>query len=204
MTFRRPARTIGFVRRKTQVLVVVAVLLLGAAGGALASGSPVKARFTNYGFSLRYPGAWTRVNWCWVGIHVMPIAVLTSAQQAPTCTPPVVGVGASFPPDEALGVGEMSLYLSESSYPRPPGSKPSWNARIGGRPTRLSPPVYGDKTDTAVTCPADARREFRYAAVEEPHGAGAVINVEAMMCGQGLASENAQFRQVLSSIRFTR
>ena len=188
-------------RRKAQLLVVV-VLLAGTASAALASGSPVKARFTNYGFSVRYPSSLTRTNWCWTGMHVFPIAVLTDAAP-PVCDPNANPM--TWPPAQPLGAGQMSVFFSLVA---PPGVRANlgghWNARIGGRRARVSRPAYGDTYDLAVTCPAGAQREFRDAGILRPHTSKELIEVLAVMCGPNLASADATFGRVLHSIRFTR
>ncbi|HLX33548.1 MAG TPA: hypothetical protein VKR79_12415 [Gaiellaceae bacterium] len=185
--------------RKVLVLVV-ATALLSTAGAALASGSSVKERFTPYGFSLRVPQTWLRVNWCWLGVNELPIAVLTSAQQPPICSQPVVGVPSSFPPAEALGANDMSVFVSLQAILAPPGTKGRWNARVDGRPAFTFHTV-GDTYATEVTCPAGVQREYRYAGVRQP--GNALIKIEALMCGPDLRGEAATFRRVLYSLRFT-
>jgi hypothetical protein len=67
------------------------------------------------------------------------------------------------------------------------------NARIGGKPARLTKPMYGRES----YCPVGAKGEFR-AVYVGGYELGAVI------CGPDLATGDAAVRDVFASIRFSR
>jgi hypothetical protein len=183
------------------VLVVSAALVGSVAAAALASGLATKARFTRYGFSLLYPQSWTQVDHhCAQGLHVMPIAALTTARPAPTCTETVLaGGGMSYPPAVQLGKKGVAVLLAlEATL----GAKLTWKTHVGGKPANIARPVYGREDAAAVTCPAGVRREYRGVYIRRP--GNAMIAIATVICGPNLAAGNAVFRRVLSSIRFSR
>ena len=193
--------------RGHRLLVASAVVALAGlvAGVALAAGSPsgfVKVSFPRFRVSLRHPAAWATLKWCWTGAQETPVALLTPAQPPPRCTKPVVGVASSFPPAEQLGAGDVVIAISDLGLF--PGAKDTWNARIGGQAADIGPPAYGDKYDTAVTCPAGVRREYRSAGVRWARAQNALLKAEAVICGPDLAAGNATFLRVLHSVRFAR
>lgn len=151
------------------------------------------------GVSVRTPSSWARVDWCWTGPHLTPIALLTTAHPAPECTKP--GRSFFFPPAEHLGMGAVSVELA-TQWIRP-GAKPTWNASVGGQPAIISPPVYGAAAHAAVTCPTGMRREFRSVAVKPPAQDG-LFTVDAVICGPHLAAGNAAVDRIIASISFRR
>lgn len=192
-------------------MLVASVIVAGLAlGVTLASGSAgggfAKARFPEYGFSLRYPRGWARLSWCpSLTLHAFPIAVLTTAQPPPSCTEAAPGVAVSFPPPEALGMNGVSLELAVVvSPPSPPSAKtkPKWNARIVGRPAWVERPVYGRQDDSAITCPAGVRREYRAVGVRSSRDG--TLWLDSVICGPNLAVREKALRRILASLRFTR
>jgi len=83
----------------------------------------------------------------------------------------------------------------------PPGTEPTWNARIGGESTNVSRPVYGRRYHGAVTCPTGVRREFRSVAIKSA-AQDWLFTVNAVICGPHLAAGNAAVNDVIASIRF--
>jgi hypothetical protein len=166
----------------------------GPTGGPL-TGHLATARYSQWGFSLRYPSAWTRVDWCWAGASITsPIGLLTNAEPAPTCPGPTVQGGVSFPPPEHLGSNVVSVFLANGGVL--PGEKLRWNARVGGKPAHVARPYY---SPSMITCPAGVRREYRVVNI-----AAALGMVGATICGPNIAAGNAAFDRILASIRFKR
>lgn len=158
--------------------------------------------FPRYGVSVRYPPAWAAEKWCWTGVHELPIVILTASSPGPKCAKPQVGVGASFPPPQQLSTNDVTVAVSQlGSFAV---KKPKWKMRIAGQPANMLPPAYGDRYDTAVACPAGARREYRLADIRWPHALNTSLEVEGVICGPDLAAGAATFGKVLNSIRFTR
>jgi hypothetical protein len=170
----------------------------GPTGGPL-TGHFATARYAQWGFSLRYPRTWTRVDWCWAGASITsPIGLLTNAEPAPTCPGPTVQGGSSFPPPEQLGSNVVSVFLANGGVL--PGEKLRWNARVGGKPAHVARPYYrANVSPSMVTCPAGVRREYRIVNI-----AAALGVVGATICGPNLAAGNAAVDRILASIRFKR
>lgn len=180
-------------------IVLAAALVVGA--GAAAGGGLAAAGHSRFGVSFRTPRGWARVDWCWNGANFEPIALLTTAKPAPTCSKPALGVSASWPPPLRLGVNGAGIVLTiEAVFP---GAKERWNARVAGRPARVARPVYGRRYDMPLACPAGVRREFRAVAVQPRGAMNETLRVEAVLCGPDLAAGQASFRRVLRSVRFT-
>jgi len=193
------------------VITLVAVLLAGlAAGLTLALRSPggptggpltgplATARYSQYGFSLRYPSAWTRVNWSCVSfVGPDAIAVLTNAQPAPKCPGPAVQGGVSFPPHQLLGPNVVSISLTNgTALP----VKLSWNGRIDGRPANFaSPAAARDGLSSLVVCGGGNASEYRDLLIDAPH---ALLGIHATICGPDLVAGNAAVRRILASLRF--
>lgn len=180
----------------------VAVLAGPLAPAAPAGGGYVRASFSPWGVSVRYPGAWTRKAWCWTGVNVMPIAVLTTAPRAPRCRSPKTGVGASFPPRQRLPRSGVSVFLATTAIF--PDTKPGWNTRIDGQPADVSRPSYGKGHGPTVSCPAGVRGEYRSASIRWPGAASTALAVAGFICGPRLAAGETAFRRVLHSVRFKR
>jgi hypothetical protein len=159
----------------------------------------IPARFGS-GLSLRYPATWTRVDWCKEGLHFFPIALLTSAHDAPSCDRKTLDV--TWPPTAHLARNGVAVALGAIAPPGMVLSKPRSNARIGGRRAFLRKPVYGSEYDGALTCPTGVRREFRDASIFHPYGSGEFIEVAAVICGPHLAAGEATVRHLLGTVRF--
>ncbi len=62
--------------------------------------------------------------------------------------------------------------------------------------------MYGRASDTAQTCPAGVKPEYRGAAILPPGATFGYVDVEAVICGPDLAAGEATVRDVLASVRF--
>lgn len=167
-----------------------------AALGGLVVGS-ASAGHPSYGVSFRTPHGWTRVNWCWTGVNVEPIALLTTARPAPRCTKPTAGVGVSFPPVERLGRNGVGVALAlEAIFP---GEQTRWNTRVDGRPAYVS--VSHRRADAA--CGAGIRADVRHVGFRRPRFQNTMFTAVAVICGPDLAAGETAFRRILRSVRFT-
>jgi len=154
------------------------------------------ARFSQYGLSLRYPKAWTRVGWsCEVFVGPTAIAVLTNAQPAPKCPGPLFQGGSSFPPRQKLGPNVVSISLTNgTALP----VKPHWNGHIKGWPAVIARPV--GHADWWFTCPAGDPAESRSFLIGSPGLLGVTVGI----CGPDLGAGNRAVNRLLTSLRFTR
>ncbi len=191
-------------KRLALCAAVLVVALASAAALALRSSGSVggrllTARFPAYGLSLRYPAAWTRADWCQTGLHVIPIALLTTTHPGPKCDPKAADV--VWPPEARLAAHGVAIALSADAIFT--GSKITWNTRIGGRLAYLAKPAYGRKYDTALACPAGTRREYRSALIRRPAAMNEMFAVAAVICGPDLGAGDATLRHLLASIRLS-
>jgi hypothetical protein len=194
--------------KRRRVFVPLAVLVLvglaaglalvlrpsgGPTGGPL-SGPLATARFSQYGFSVRYPRAWTRVDWsCEVFVGPTAIAVLTNAQPAPKCPGPLFQGGGSFPPRQQLGPNVVSISLTNgTALP----VKPHWNGHIKGWPAVIAPPVL--HTGWWFSCPGGVPAEYRTLLI----GGGGLLGITAGICGPDLAAGNRAVNRIVASLRF--
>lgn len=196
--------------RQRRVLIPVAVVALvglaagltlalrpsgGPTGGPL-SGPLATARFSQYGFSVRYPRTWTRVGWsCQVFVGPDAIAVLTNNRPAPKCPGPVVQGGVSFPPHQQLGPNVVSISLTNGTAMP---VKPHWNGHIKGWPATIARPVA--HTDWWFTCPGGDSAESRSFLIGSP----GLLGITAGICGPDLAAGNRALDRILASLRFKR
>jgi hypothetical protein len=195
--------------RQRRVLIPLAVVVLvglaagltlalrpsgGPTGGPL-SGPLGTARFSQYGFSMRYPRAWTRAGWsCQVFVGPTAIAVLTNAQPAPTCRETVDQGGDSFPPRQKLGPNVVSIALTNgTALP----VKPQWNAHIRGWPATVARPVA--HTSWWFTCPAGDPAESRTFLI----GSRGLLGITVGICGPDLPAGNRAVNRILASLRIT-
>jgi hypothetical protein len=180
---------------KRLALVAVAVGIALAAAAVItfrSNGSNAARRATAQfpgGISLSYPATWTRVDWCQSGMHVMPIALLTSAGPGPECDPKS---DVRWMPSQHLPENGVTIGLAGFAPPFPDFWSFKGNARIGGKPARLTKPTYGRESD----CAAGARSEYRAVYVGG-------YEVQALICGPHLAAGDAAVRGVFASIRFS-
>jgi hypothetical protein len=151
--------------------------------------------------SLRYPSAWTRVDWsCQAMMEVTPIAVLTNARPAPKCPGPTFRGGYSFPPHQRLGPDVVSIALMDGIGL---GVKPKWNTQIDGRPAHIWRPAQVRASESSFTsCAAGGPSEYRAAMIDTPRGR--LLGVHAAICGPDVAAGTAAVNKVIASLRFTR
>ena len=174
-------------------VLLAAAALAGCAGSHSQPASLSTARFGN-GISLRYPATWTRVNWCQSGMHVSPIALLTTARPGPTCNASAPSV--YWPPRVQLDANGVAVTLADFAPPAGGGLAGFVaNGRIAGVPAYLTKPAYGGVFTAQLSCPAGGRREVRGAYVGG-------LEVDAVICGPRLAAGEATVRALIKSIRF--
>ena len=199
--------------RQRRVLIGLGVLLLAGlaagltfafrspGGGSPNGGGLTTASYSQLGFSLRYPAAWTRLgctNWV-AGSYGTPVSLLTSARPAPTCGQS----RANFPPNIRLAADGTAVFLT-----RGPDFGFKANTSIDGRPARVQPPTFGATPKywgagylSSVICPAGATPEARAAYIKPPHP-NAMFTVGAVICGPQFSSGDAAVRNLIASMRF--
>jgi hypothetical protein len=200
--------------RQRRMLIALGVLLVAGlaagvtfvfrspGGGSPSGGGLTTASYSQWGVSLRYPAAWTRLDCTtWpAGSLVNPISLLTSARPAPTCPSAAT---MEFPPPERLGADGAVVFLGHGfalSF------KP--NASIDGRPALIRPRTVGSamyvgaSSLKAVPCPAGARREYRAAYIKRPGHPNDMFTVAALICGPHFATGDAAVSKLLASMRF--
>lgn len=198
-------------RRWLVLAVVVLALAAGAAGAAVAltrgSGERLEsARYPGFGLSFRYPAAWKRLDWCWTGTVVSPIAVVTSSRRAPVCHQGNgFSSGTSFPPPQLLGPDELTISWLYSGYPH--ASVPAANATVGGRraSVRLGwTRVPHKRVITAGAICGKAGTPERTLVAEVPHvlTRTGVVRASALICGPDFAAGERDVRRVLATVRF--
>lgn len=200
--------------RQRRVLIALGVLLIAGlaagltfafrspGGGPPSGGGLTSANYSQWGVSLRYPVAWTRIDcktW-FQGSLVNPISLLTSARPAPACSP----TGPTdFPPPERLGADGAVVFLGHGFAL---GFKP--NASIGGQPALIRPRTVGSSryvgasSLTTVSCPAGVRREYRAAYIKDPGHPNDMFTVAALICGPHFAAGDGAVSNLLASMRF--
>src|SRR5579875_4087800 len=133
-------------------LTLTVELLAFSSGGLAAASSSYKgsAVYRHDGVAFRYPSAWTRANWCWDGMEITPLVVLTSARKAPSCdshTP--------FPPAQRLGRNAVSVWWEEGGMPDLKWFSTVANSStipVGGEPARSAAITPGSGTWQATGC----------------------------------------------------
>ena len=181
--------------KRSALLVALGVIAAAVGVVAFTSRSSGKtsvrlatARFPG-GISLRYPAAWTRVNWCQSGLHVTPIAVLTSTRPGPRCPK---SLNVTWPPSVRLAENGVAVVLAGFAPPDPTyWKKFKANARIGGKPANLTKSAYGH----GGACPGGVRSQGRAAFVGG-------YWIAAIICGPDLAVGEASVRDLFASIHF--
>jgi hypothetical protein len=172
-------------------------------GGSPNGGGLTSASYSQWGVSLRYPAAWTRLDcttW-FPGTLVNPISLLTTARPAPKCPPPRT---IAFPPPERLEAGGAVVFLAHGYALQ---FKP--NASIDGQPALIRPRTVGSamyvgaSSLTTIPCPAGVRREYRAAYIKRPgHHPHDMFTVAALICGPHFAAGDAAVSNLLASMRF--
>lgn len=199
--------------RQRRVLIALGILLAAAlaagltfafrspGGGSPNGGGLTSASYSQWGVSLRYPAAWTRLDCNWAtGSLVNPISLLTSARPAPTC--PTAGT-MEFPPPERLEANGAVVFLGHGFALQ---FKP--NASIDGQPALIRPRTVGSAmyvgahSLTTVSCPAGVRREYRAAYIERPGHPKDMFTVAALICGPHFGTGDAAVSNLLASMRF--
>ncbi|HZT53774.1 MAG TPA: hypothetical protein VE995_05285, partial [Gaiellaceae bacterium] len=118
----------------------VAVLAGVAAGLVLALGSSgarsglAEAAFPGFGLAFRYPAAWHREDWCWLGKSAYPLTLLTTAQPVPCRNVGPIGYQTPLPPPQQLGARGVAAWWAATSR----SSRLAANTRLGGRPARIT------------------------------------------------------------------
>ncbi len=190
--------------------VALAVVLGGAAAGATlaltAHGhSLARASFPGFQLSFRYPSAWTREDWCWLGTSVFPITLLTTANSAPRCQPGTVFAGGiPLPPLQHLGSDGVTVWWIASNQPGLAVARP--NTRIGGRPARIT--VRREPTRRTVRSYVNcvgtgATQRLLSAVIQGPSSNIHQVQVGAVICGPDFAAGEADVRRMLASASFT-
>jgi len=199
--------------RQRRLLIALGVLLVAGlaagltfafrspGGGSPNGGGLTTASYSQLGLTLRYPGAWTRLdctNW-FPGSYGTPVSLLTSARPAPTCGQG----GGNFPPNIRLGADGTAVFLT-----RGPDFGFKANTSIDGRPAIVQPPTFGTTPKYwgggyvfNVTCPAGATPEARAAYIKRPHP-NSMFTVGAVICGPQFSSGDAAVRNLIASMRF--
>jgi len=190
--------------------VALAVVLGGAAAGATLaltahSRSLARASFPGFQLSFRYPSAWTREDWCWLGTSVFPITLLTTANSAPRCRPGTVFAGGiPLPPLQYLGSDGVTVWWIAFDRPGLTVKRP--NARIDGRPARIT--VRREPTRRTVRSYVNcvgtgATQRLLSAQIQGPSSTVRQLQVGAVICGPDFAPGEADVRRMLASVRFT-
>ncbi|HET7352672.1 MAG TPA: hypothetical protein VFJ11_01325 [Gaiellaceae bacterium] len=187
-------------------VVVVAAAAIGSVLG-FSGGSGARlldASFPGYQLSFRYPAAWKRKDWCWIGTSVFPLTLLTTARAAPTCQQDSsFGSGTPFPPPLRLGGNSIATWWFASDQDSPGPLSP--NAEIDGQPARIT--VRRESTrrtsKSYVNCRLGATQRFLTAQIHGPSANVRLIEVGAVICGPGFAAGEAAVRKMLDSVRFT-
>ncbi|MFL5960492.1 MAG: hypothetical protein ACJ75G_09530 [Gaiellaceae bacterium] len=195
-------------RRRIVLAAAVAAIAAGAAGAAVAlssSGTRLdRASFPGYaGISFRYPSAWRRVDWCWTGTVVSPMALFTTAQPLPACVAPqLFSTGTPFPPPERLGPNGVAvwwLYTDRSGL-----AHIRADTRIGGRPAHLAvtwrPAPKGQRT--GPRCAGGGPERRLEAEIQVPGSSSARLEAGGLICGPHYAAGQAAVRRMLASVGF--
>jgi hypothetical protein len=201
--------------RRRRVLIALGILAVAGlaagltfafrspGGGSPSGGGLASASYSQWGVSLRYPAAWTRLDCTtWpAGDLVNPISLLTTASPAPTCPRART---MEFPPPERLAADGAVVFLGHGFALQ---FKP--NASIDGQPALIRPRTVGSAmyvgahSLTAVSCPAGVRREYRAAYIKRPgHHPNDMFTVAALICGPHFGTGDAAMSNLLASMRF--
>lgn len=187
---------------------MIALVLGGVAAGlvlsldaASAHGRPrATARFPGFQLSFRYPSTWERRDWCWETMSRSPVTLLTTADPAPPCEANTdFGYGTPLPPPQRLGRDGVTAWWLSTDGRALVGVRP--NEDVGGRPARVT---VRREPHSVVTCEAGAPRRLLSAQIRGPSSTVPQIRVGAVVCGPDLASGEADVRQMLASVHFTR
>jgi len=188
---------------------VLLIVLGGAAAGVILSlgtasadgRSLARASFPGYQVAFRYPSAWHREDWCWSGTAVFPVTLLTTADAVPPCQEPTaLAAGTPFPPPQLLGSDGVAVWWASADGRALVGVEP--NARVGGEPARITARGGAHSGVTCVGKGAAAR--VLSAEIRGPSPSVPRFHVGAVICGPDLASGEADVREMLASVRFTR
>jgi hypothetical protein len=181
----------------TAAAIGSAVAFSGSSGARLTD-----AKFPGYQLTFRYPAAWTRKDWCWVGTSVFPLTLLTTAREAPSCEQDSsIGSGTPLPPPQRLGSNSVVAWWFASNERSASSFKP--NAQLDGQPARIT--VRRESTrrtsKSYVNCRIGGTQRFLTASIHGPRSGVSQIDVGAVVCGPDFASGLADVRKMLDSIR---
>lgn len=200
-------------RRGLLVAAAALVVVLGAAAAgtiiALTSASAghsglADASFPGYHLSFRYPEAWKRKDWCWLGTDVFPLTLLRTGPAAPTCEfSAQYGSGTPLPPPQRLGRNGVSAWWFATDKAVPALGKA--NTSVDGQPARVT--VRSQSTrrtaKSYVNCTTGTSQRFLTALIHGPAPDVTQIEFGAVVCGPDFASGLADVRAILDSVHFT-
>jgi hypothetical protein len=179
---------------------------LSLSGGKASSASTPDRRLTlatfpGYRLSFRYPPAWHREDWCWLGTSVYPLTLLTTAKPTRCQAGNVFGFQSPLPPPQRMGSHGVAAWWSATDR----RSSAVANARVGGKPARIT--VTSESTrrtpHSYVNCVGAGTRQRRLTAViEGPNSRIREFHVGAVICGPDFAAGEADVRAMLASVRF--
>lgn len=178
-----------------------------------AAGSPhsrmEKASYRAFGFSFRYPSAWTRVDACLKAPEMSPVTVVSTKPLKPFCDDTGLGVKQAFPPTGKLGKDGVAMWWSAGFAPaqgRPNrvNTITAPNARIDGHRARIIDP-WGSllRLKQRPRCGATGGRARAIGARIQGSPGGTVL-VAAIICGPNYAAGDKLVRRILGSIHFTK
>jgi hypothetical protein len=189
---------------------VALVVVATGCGGSSSSGSTAhsvrlaEASFPGFRLAFRYPADWKRKGWCWVGTSEFPLTLLTTAR-VPRCSPGnLFGFETPLPPPLRLGPNDVAAWWT--AFPRP-GLGGAPNARIAGKPARIVVRQEPTKRtpSSSVNCGGSgAKQRHLTAQIRGPGSGVGRVQVGAVICGPNFAAGEADVRQMLNSLRFTR
>jgi hypothetical protein len=196
-------------KRRWLVIGALTVAVAGVAIGSFlafaGSGSGLAdASYPGYHLSFRYPAAWKRKDWCWIGTSVFPLTLLTKAPAAPTCQQNAqFGSGTPLPPPQRLAPDGVSAWWFASDATHPALGRT--NATVDGRPAHITVQRQSTRrtSKSYVNCRSGRTQRFLTAQIQGPTSNVAQIELGAVVCGPDFAVGLADVRKMLDSVRIT-
>ncbi len=185
--------------------VALAVVAAGCGGSSSKHGSDLAlARFPGFRLAFHYPANWQREGWCWVGTSESPLTLLATTHP-PLCSPGnLFGFETPLPPPLRLGPNGVAAWWTAFTKPALDDAP---NARIAGKPARIVVRQEPTKRTSSsyVNCRGSgAKQRHLTAQVRGPGSGVGRVEVGAVICGPNFAAGEADVRQMLNSLRFTR